>query len=538
MRLLVKESDAVLADLTFEEEEVRIGSETTCAVVLPDQHLSGVVATIAPTGNGGWHIQRLSPAEALLINGQPLEEQAPLHEGDQVAIQNYLIEFHLSAALEESVVEDVRLGADELAKIRRFPLPAGSIVKRHFDGITMVKDQLDLASNLGVQIAHCRDIHELIDISLGLLIRSFSVRMAWIGIRRHPHGELEVVGGRLPSGQPSENSPLIPMLQYRCCERSQHICVRKVRDQAEIGSAMAVPLSAGKNCFGMLYVDRRPGTKRFQIPDLDLLAAFGSAVAAKLNDLMLQQQQRRAAISATEVSVVQAIQAQLDPKTAPNWPNFKMAAYSRSGQDTPGDVFDVMPRPDTEITAFLMGHVRASGASLALNVARLHSTFRVAMLHNDPPHAFARELNWLMYDEQDPVIVDEMCMLLDAPTGKIQYCRAGKIGAFVVDAHGQPRKLAGADGPSVGAVRNYEYIARTDTLAANETLAIYTRGVATATNEQGERFREARFIEMICDGFGQPPAATIQDISAELGVFFTNGRHPDDITIMLLQRQS
>ncbi|HSW43957.1 MAG TPA: SpoIIE family protein phosphatase [Phycisphaerae bacterium] len=538
MRLLVKEGDAVLADLTFEEEEVRVGSDPACAVVLPDQQISPNAAIIAPTGHGGWHVERVGSAENLLLNDQAVGEQAPLTEGDVLVLQNYLIEFHLSAALEEHVVEDARMGVEELAKIRKFPLPAGSIVKRHFEGITMVKDQLDLASDLGVRISHCRDIHELIDISLGLLLRSLNVRMAWIGIRLHAHGELEVIGGRLPSGQPCDNSPLIPLLQYRCCERGQHICIRKVRDQPEIGSAMGVPLSAGRNCYGMIYVDRRTHARRFQIPDLDLLTAFGSAVTAKLNDLMRLQQQREAAISASEVSIIQAIQAQLDPKQSPNWPNFKMAAYSRSGQETPGDVFDVVRRPDTEVTAFLVGHARASGASLALALAQLHSTFRVAMLHNDPPHAFARELNWLMYSEHDPVIVDEMCVLLDAPSGKIQYCRAGKIGAFVVDPHGQPRKLPTADGPSVGAARNYEYLAKSDTLAPGETLAIYTRGVATAVNEQGEKYREARFIEMICDGFGQPPATTIQDISEELTSFFSTGRHPDDITIILLQRQA
>lgn len=538
MRLLVKEGEAVLADLTFEDEEVHIGSDPGCAVVLPDQHLTPQVAIIAPTGDGNWHIEKSATTEvALLVNGQPIGEQAPLNEGAEITIQNYRIEFHLSAALEEHVVEDAQLGAEELAKIRQFPLPAGSIVKRHFDGITMVKDLLDLASDLGVQISHCRDIHELIDISLGLLIKAFNVRMAWIGIRRQPHGELEVLGGRLPSGQPCDTSPLLTLMQYRCCERGQHICIRKVRDQAEVGSALAVPLSAGRHCFGMIYVDRRPHTKRFQIPDLDLLTAFGSAVTAKLNDLMRQQEQREAAISATEVSIVQAIQTQLDPKTSPSWPNFNMAAYSRSGQETPGDVFDVMRRPDTEITAFLVGHVRSRGALLALTMARLHSTFRVAMLHNDPPQAFARELNWLMYDERDPVVVDEMCVLLDAPSGKIQYCRAGKIGAFVVDPLGESRKLAPADGPSVGAVRNYEYIAKTDTIAPGETLAIYTRGVATATNERDERFTEARFIEMVCDGFGQPPAVTIQDISDELFAFFSKGRHPDDISIILIQRQ-
>jgi serine phosphatase RsbU (regulator of sigma subunit) len=59
--------------------------------------------------------------------------------------------------------------------------------------------------------------------------------------------------------------------------------------------------------------------------------------------------------------------------------------------------------------------------------------------------------------------------------------------------------------------------------------------VATATNAEGERFGEKRFIELVCDGFCQAPATTIQDISHELNNFFAEGKHPDDISIVLLQ---
>ena len=195
-----------------------------------------------------------------------------------------------------------------------------------------------------------------------------------------------------------------------------------------------------------------------------------------------------------------------------------------------------MRHPDSEITAFMLGHVNATGASLALSMARLHSTFRVGFLHNDPPHALARALNWLMYDEKDPSTVDAVFFLVDPPSGKIKYSRAGKLGGFIVNADGQPRALQGADAPAIGRVRHFEYISRMEQLVPGETLAVYSRGVASSTNAEGERFGEHRFIELVCDGFCQPPATTIQDLSYELTTFFADGKHPDDVTIVLLHR--
>jgi len=66
---------------------------------------------------------------------------------------------------------------------------------------------------------------------------------------------------------------------------------------------------------------------------------------------------------------------------------------------------------------------------------------------------------------------------------------------------------------------------------------LYTRGIATCTDDQGQRFGEHRFITLVCDGFGQPPTTTLQDVTTELISFFKDGRHPDDISIVLLHRE-
>lgn len=538
MRVLVKEGETVLSDLSFEDEQVIIGSEPLCNIHIPDYRVSGRNGRMA-LDDGEWVVESLDYSNPIRVNNHILTEQVKLQNGDEITLHGYLLKVYLDADLdrshsEKSIREDLQLSTEELARIKQFPLPPGSVVKRSFDPLTLPMSDLARNSRVTIELAGCPDIHELMDVSLNLLLKVFAAKSAWFGMRRRPEGELEVIASRLPSGQSSGDNPIIELLRYRCLERLQYICIRKVRDQADIGSAMAVPLPAEAGTLGMIYVDRAIRAKRFQIPDLDLLSLIASQIAAKLDLILHQRQQRSAAVSTTEVSVVHAIQAKLDPKSVPSFKNFQLAAYSRSGQERPGDIYDIMKHPDSEIAGFLLGHVNGTGAGLALSIARLHSTFRVGFLHNDPPHALARMLNWLTYDEKDPSPVDAICMLIDRLTGKIKFCRAGKIGAFIVNARGEPRSAQGPDAPPIGQVRNFEYTSKSEQLAPGETLALYSRGVATATNAQGERFGEKRFIELVCDGYCQPPATTIQDISHELNGFFENGKHPDDITIVLL----
>ncbi len=536
MRILVKEAEAVIADLSFEDEQLAIGSDSSCPIHLPDARVSPRNVLISPAEDNHWRIESLDYSNPVTVNGHILRDQIELQNGDEIELHGYLLKVYLDPSLDHHVVEDPQLSADELARVKQFPLPAGSVVKRFFDPVTIGRGELERTSHMAVELATCRDIHELVDVTLRIILDAFNPRSAWVGFRRRTEGELEIVGGRLPSGQSCGGNPVIDLLQYRCIERAQHICVRKVRDTPEIGSAMAVPLPKGNGTLGMIYVDRRVHSKRFQIPDLDLLSMIGAQVASKLDRLIEQRAKFNAEISASEVGIIQSIQTLLDPKFALPFRNYKLAAYSRSGQESPGDVYDLMKHPDLNLGALMIGHVHGRGAVLAMSMARLHATFRACVLHNSPPHDLVRALKWMMREEKDPSMVDVLCLLMDPPSGRIKFCRAGKIGGFIVSTRGEPRALQGADAPAVGLGSTFDHPTRSDQLMPGETLALYSRGVATAMNRDGERFGERRFIQLVCDGYCQAPSTTMEDITQELNTFFADGRHPDDITVILLRR--
>ena len=537
MRILIKEGESVLGDVNFaEEDEVTIGSQPDCSIHLPDARVSALNVLITPTEEGHWLVENVDPGNRVLLNAHALTQRTALQNDDEVTLHDYVLKVYFEEGFNHATVQEPELSAEELIRIREFPLPAGSLVRRHSDSVSLSRSQLDRLAGASAAIDSFRDLHDWVESTLNLLLDVFDARSAWVGFRRQSRGELDVQGGKLANGQACDLNPIIELLRYRCVDRHQHVCIRKVREHEYIGSAMGAPLMGKTGSLGMIYVDRRVKTSRFRSSDLDMLSGLAAQLSLKLQALLEGYAQRSAEVSATEISVVHAIQEHLDPKGVPPLADLKLAAYSRSGQENPGDVYDVMKHPDTPLTALLLGHVNATGALLALSMARLHSTFRVGFLHNDPPHALARALNWLMYDERDPSTVDAVFLTI-YPGGRVRYSRAGKIGAFVVGADGQPRPLGTADTPAIGQVRNFEYQSFVEQLAPEETLVLYTRGIATCTDGQGQRFGEHRFITLVCDGFGQPPTTTLQDATTELISFFKDGRHPDDISIVLLHRE-
>lgn len=534
MRIVVRQGVNKVADISFEDEDIYLGSQATCDIHLPSPQISPRQLRVFLAENKQWCAENLDPEVPILLNNEPMRPTTILKNKDEFNVQTYLVTVFTDE--EEEVLEEPRLGPEELARIKKFPLPPGSAVKRHFDLTQLKTAQLDALARAGARIAVGKDLHELVDVTLEVIMELFFARCAWIGIRRKPKGELDVVGGKLSSGKVFESNPLVSYLEYRCIERFQHICIRKVRDQPDVGSALAVPLAVGTTAYGMLYVDRREKVRRFQYPDLELLSALGAQVAARIEVLLSSAARRTEAMSSAEQELVRVIQNQLDPLNLPVWNNLHLAAYMRSGQHNCGDVYDTMKHPDSGLAAFLIAHVHTEGGSLAFSMARLQATFRTAMLHNDPPQAFARLLNWMMKEGNDPSTIDMICVVLDPASGQMKYARGGKIGGFVITAQGAPRPMKHASEQRVGMVANFEYNAHQDQLAPGESLVLYSRGVTSVADAEGQRFGENRFIQLMCDGFGQAPAATIQDLTDELAPFIAQGSHPDDITVLLVQQ--
>ncbi len=540
MKVTLKDSEGGVAHLYFpEDQDILIGSDANCALHIQDLRLPSECAKLVPAGEEEWSFERVDPHLPMYVNRKLVKDPLPVRTGDEVLIQEYELRCYLGVELDEQEEDDddqPTIPTEDLAKIKEYPLPKGASVRRRFDHLNIGPALLDAASRAAIRVAPSRDPHEFIEEVLELLMESFDARAAWVGLRRQPKGELDVVGSRLSSGETMPTNPVHQMMRYRCVERSQFVHVRKVRDHDTIGTALGAPVMMGQKNYGMIYVDRTLRGTPFQAGDLDLLSLIASQIAAKHEDLLQVKQQRDATLSDMHITLMHEIQEMLDPKNPPMWNDYGLAAYSRSGQINPGDVYDVMKHPDLNVTAFLIAHVNATSAALALTMSRLQATFRVGFLHKDRMHALARTQNWLMTSEKDPSTIDAIFLMFDPATGKLEYTRCGKMGAVIVDGKGQPRGLPGDTAPAIGQTANFEYPTHIEQLNPGDTLGLYTRGVATCTDGEGKKFSELRFLETICDSFGESPAAILEDLSTDLTTFFADGTHPDDITIMLLQR--
>lgn len=528
MRVLLKQNGQMVADLTFEQEALRAGSDPSSEIYLNNKAISEHHLRISPYQGAGWVVETVSRKPIPKLNGVPMSARANLHDGDRIELLDYMLTVFPTwdAGREKSDDADT--------KLRHKPLPTGTLIRRHMEKVEIPAGWLDKISRIAMELGLCTDLNLLMDYSINMLASVFGAGFSWFGARRRPAGRLEFVEGRLVSGQTCDLSAFGDALVHHSITRSQHLCVPKADDPV-ITSGMAVPLMSPEGNIGVVYVDTRTETQSYKPHHLDLMSLIGSLIASRLEQIMHGQVQVETELAGGELNLTRAVQARLDPKSVPQSDKLAIVAYSKPGDMRSGDVFDIV-RMASGVIAFFFGHVTAEGFETAITMAEARAAFRTAMLHGDGPQVFVRALNWLVHDLGGDARIDCGCFLIDPTKGSVRYAIAGSPIAVAIDGQGQALALPNGNMPPIGETSAPNYQGKTAMLPENGSLVLASPGMETARNADGESLDPQRFIDAVCDGIHQSPRTTLDDAINDVSAYLREGDAPDDVTVFLFRR--
>jgi len=534
MRLVVFHNGTQTSEVVCQEEAVYIGSGEGCGLHLPDERVADQHAVIYPESDQDWVIEPLAEPSHLMLNGQALAERRRLCQGDRITLFDYEIEVHAAAVRSEHAPPG-RTTVQRMTQFVKYQLPPGAVVRKPEDMVSVDRDHLSRAARAAVHLAPCETHEQFIDVVLRTMLEMFNADRAWLGLRRVNYGPMEYVEGRLLTGKPTELTETGEHLKPRVLDRGQFVLIPRISRQERV-SVLAGPLLGADGTIGMAYLDSGDRGRLFTIEDLDRFNLLLAVAAAHLDAIFKHMAQQRAAILEGEVAVAHAIQARLTPRKLPQWEQLQFGAFREPGRERTSDIYDVV-RLSNRMAAFVIARTHASGALPSMHMAQIQAAFRSAMMHQDLPHIFLRSLNVLLYDGTEEVAVDCFMGAIDPESGRMRYAAAGGIGAYIIDARGQERRLVPEPvPPALGMQRDTQYETRPDVLEHGETLVLYTPGVVTARNREGEVFGEERFLNILCDGFGQLASQTLKEMLNDLQNFTQGGSQPEDITVILTHR--
>ena len=534
MRLILTENGAMLSDIECERETIYVGSQESCGVHLPDSRVAAQQLVIYPETDGGWVVQQLHAENIVTVNGTTIRDKARLKTGDEIEICGFLIRAFPEHEIKSAGVE-IGTSIKQLTRFARSQLPSGAVIKKPDESLTISNEHLHRIGQINLTLSQTIVIEELMTVALRTQLEVFSAQRIWMGIRRVNYGAMEYTEGRLLTGSTFDLPEIGKTVQPRVLDRGQFVLLPRISAKERF-SVMAGPLVGPDGTLGMIYLDSGDSGRVFEEEDLDYFILTMNLFAVQLDAIFKHTARDRAAMIDGEVSVAHEIQARLTPRKLPQWDKLQFGAFREPGREHTGDVYDVV-RLSNGMAAIMVAHTPAAGAMPSMLISQVQAGFRSAAMHMDAPHIFMRCMNWLLYDGQKDHPLECFMGIIDPDTGEMRYAIAGSPGVYIIGNRGDERPLRPTQpAPSLGLVKAAAFPTIPEQLESNETLVVFTPGVTTAKNRDGETFGEDRFVNILCDGFGQLASSMLKEMLTDLRNFTEGGSQPNDVTVLLAHR--
>jgi len=304
------------------------------------------------------------------------------------------------------------------------------------------------------------------------------------------------------------------------------------------GVVVVVPLVTSGELVGLLQLGPRLSERDYSKDDRQLLESLARYAAPALRLGQLVREQEKEARSREryeqELKIAQLIQQQFLPKTLPDLPTWRISAFYRPARTVGGDFYDFIPMPDGRVMV-VTGDVTDKGVPAALVMASTHSLLRETGPRLASPSAVLSRVNDLLCEDIPAhMFVTCLAMVLDPPTGAVEFANAGHNLPYVRAADGTVRELR-ATGMPLGLMPGMTYEQNRAVIAPGEQLLLYSDGLTEQHDKSGEMFGFGRTEQLVARS---KPGEELTDLCLSELARFTGPdvEQEDDITLVWLQR--
>jgi serine phosphatase RsbU (regulator of sigma subunit) len=308
-------------------------------------------------------------------------------------------------------------------------------------------------------------------------------------------------------------------------------------EMQQIRSLMCAPLWNNRDVIGLIYIDSRHKVGLFTESDLRLMTHLANVAAVKIENARLFEQAVAMERMEQELQKAAEIQNHLLPGDGPPIPGYLMHGYSLPCRAVGGDYYDYIALPGGRYVVGL-GDVAGKGLPAALLMCSFQASLRALSELDLPPDDTVVRLNRLLCRTvPENRFVTFFYGVLDPANHTLSYVNAGQNPPWLIRPTGATERLA-LTGPPLGLFDTSEYGVQTLTMEPGEILVCYSDGVSEAPSPAGEEFGEQRLTGIVQERCGSPPLDIVTDITTALDGHCQGSTRTDDVTLVILKRNT
>jgi len=332
------------------------------------------------------------------------------------------------------------------------------------------------------------------------------------------------IGEIIRSGEPLFLPEISPQTLAAGARDADHL---RLLEGVDMGSALAVPMSAGAKTLGVLVFVNDRGSRAFDRDDLAVAVEIGRRAGLAAENARLAEEQ---------ATVARVLQRGLRPPELPDMRGFRLATmYRPAGEvnEVGGDFYDAFEIDGGWMA--VVGDVTGRGAAAASLTALARYTIRTAGMLTGNPSLAASIVDESLKRLHDLALCSAVILVIpdsDADPADLSLIVAGHPLPLLV--HGGSITEVGQTGPLLGAPGKPDWTASSVELEGGDQLVLYTDGVTEACGVSG-RFGEERLRDAIAS---EPdPGSVVAALESALGSFAA-GTPEDDAAVLALMRSA
>ncbi len=538
-------------------KRVSIGRASANDIVLSDQYSSGVHAVIAPTERGYVLIDQGSK-NGTFVNGRRVNGEIDLARGDEILVGSTRFYFDRDVLPSVETVEGTTFTHSsntiiQVKDILKKPSATSVPLKTPGGGLDLNRFQQDqkmsaVIGEVSQALIYHMPLDRLLEHIMDVLIQHLPMDRGVLMLKNEHTQALEPKVVRVQNGALRTQSIFVSQTIVKTAlERNSAILISDIqadeglRDQlsvvqAQIHSAMCVPLWNNQDIIGLIYCDRVSLLEQFTEDDLRLLTLLANLAAVKIENARLYEESIKVMQFEREMSLAVQIQKNFLPREDPGFAPYDISGGARACRHVGGDYYDYIPI-DEDRLAIVVADVSGVGVSASLLMASLrgalHERFPVSFDLSD----LTSKLNDFVYASSDShCFISFFLGVLDRRAHEMTYVNAGHNPPLVIGPGGAVGKL-GSTGLCLGMFPAQTYEERKTALGPGDILGLYTDGIvesrkAGESEEYGDERLGARLREL-----GDRPSREIMNgVFEDVFGFSACSEAGDDMTLVVVKR--
>jgi serine phosphatase RsbU (regulator of sigma subunit) len=300
---------------------------------------------------------------------------------------------------------------------------------------------------------------------------------------------------------------------------------------------LAAPLSVKGEVLGVMLVGETDWTHSFDERRLEIITGIAQQAALAVQSDHLQQEKAERGRLERELQLAREIQHTLLPDHLPDLPGWELAVTWRAARQVAGDFYDVLELPGERL-GLVIADVADKGMPAALFMALTRTLMRAAASEvQSPAETLTRVNDLLVPDARHGMFVTGLYVNVSLETGDFVFANAGHHPPLVFRSGDQSLEELERGETALGVLEGVQFRKHAHSLAAGDTMILYTDGVTEALSAEGAFYGEERLWDFVRSLCGDRSAQeTLDGIVGAVADFIGDNSPSDDLTLMVLRR--